>query len=139
MIDDCGVRLVDLWSDKVEKFVDASWQYESVVLPPDTYSNQTLAVRGFGTRVILSGSVSLPDCHVAGLLRAIRQGRVRLLELVPAARSIPLRAETDVPGATTHPGVLGACPEHLGESNGMDSSSSIGIDVPDWLMATSRG
>ena len=112
MIDDCGVRLVDLWSNKVEKFVDASWQYESIVLPADTYSNQTLAVRGFGTRVILSGSVSLPDCHVAGLLRAIRQGRVRLLEMVPAARSIPLKAETDVPGAKTHPGVLGACPEH---------------------------
>lgn len=26
-----------------------------------------------------------------------------------------------------------------GESNGMDSSSSIGIYVPDWLTGTSRG
>jgi len=124
MIDDCDVRLVDLWSDKVEKFVDANWQYESAVLPADTYSNQSLPVRGFGTRVILSGSVSLPDCHVAGLLRAIREGRVRLLEAVPAARSIPLKAEADVPGATTHPGVLGACAEHPKHNLHVDESSA---------------
>lgn len=124
MIDDCDVRLVDLWSDKVEKFVDANWQYESAVLPAHTYSNQSLPVRGFGTRVILSGSVSLPDCHVAGLLRAIREGRVRLLEAVPAARSIPLEAETDVPGATTHPGVLGGCAEHPTHTLHVDESSA---------------
>jgi len=110
MIDVCGVRLVDLWSDRVERFVDANWQYESVVIPADTYSNQTLAARGFGTRVVLSGSASLPDCHIAGLLRALREGRNRLVELVPAAGSIPLQAATDVPGVMTHPGALGACP-----------------------------
>ena len=138
MMDDCGVRLVDLWSDKIEKFVDASWQYEYVLLPANTYSNQTLAVRGFGTRVILSGSASLPDCHVAGLLRAIREGRARVLEAVPAARSIPLKGETDVPGAMTHPGVEVACPTHPTHDPQIDKLSGsrpyhqVAVDYRNW-------
>ncbi len=105
MIEDCGVRLLDLWSPGIAAFVEQLWQYEPAVLPAGSYANQTEPVRGFGTRVILSGRAGIPECHVAGVVWAIRRGLDRLVIQAPAATNIELEDRFHPSSAPPHPGV----------------------------------
>jgi len=54
----CGVKIIDLWDNEIQSFVENSNDYKEAKLPANIYKNQNKEVKTFGIPVILSASKS---------------------------------------------------------------------------------
>lgn len=88
LVEECGVRLIDLWNDQIATFVTGAWAYAPATIPRDTYRSQEKDIAGFGMQIILSGHRDLPPAHVEQLLRVLTTERGSLEEEAPIFRMV---------------------------------------------------
>ena len=88
LVDECGVRLIDMWNDKIAGFVADNWAYAPADIPTGTYRSLPKDINGFGMQIILSARRDLPPAHVEQILRVLITEKNALKEDAAIYRAI---------------------------------------------------
>ena len=104
LIEQCGVSLVDFWSEDVARFVALNREYRPAEISRNTYAGIAEAKHGFGVQVLLSAQSKLPPEHIAGIMRTLDKHRDALAEMAPIFRTVNVAATTGQQVAPYHNG-----------------------------------
>lgn len=104
LVEECGVELVDLWSEDIADFVASNWELETAKIPGNTYRGITTDRYGFGVRVVISAHREMSPNHVAKILEILKEEREALAAIAPIYRSIQVDAESLQRAAPNHRG-----------------------------------
>ncbi len=125
LVDECGVRLIDLWNDQIAAFVAQDWAYAPAAISRGTYRLLDEDINGFGMQIILSAHQDLPPAHVEQILRVLVTERDALQEEAPIYRSIDANEYPSQQIAPYHGGVSLFHRESTGSSDRKKSGDPI--------------